>query len=207
MPESRTPSADEVREMVRRVVDATLDGSAPTSPVPAASASAPGAAQADPERVAIAIGADHGGRQMKDRIGEMLTVAGFAVRDCGTNGSEPVDYPDIAHDVARLVADGTCRWGVIVDGAGIGSCMVANKVPGVRAALCHDLSSARNSREHNHANILTLGASFVGEGLAAEIVRTWLGTAWGPGRHAARVQKITDVERRYMRASGEGRAG
>jgi len=208
MPEPRTPSADEVREMVRRVVDATLDGAASTSPVAPASASAPGAAPVTPERVGIAIGADHGGRQMKDRIGEMLTEAGFAVRDCGTNGSEPVDYPDIAKDVARLVGDGTCRWGVIVDGAGIGSCMVANKVPGVRAALCHDLSSARNSREHNHANVLTLGAGFIGQGLAAEIVRAWLGTAWGPGRHAARVQKITDVERRYVRAPGdEGRAG
>jgi ribose 5-phosphate isomerase B len=207
MPESRTPSADEVREMVRRVVDATLDGSAPPSPVPAVSVAASGAAPGAPERVAIAIGADHGGRHMKDRIGEMLTDAGFAVRDCGTNGSEPVDYPDIAHDVARLVADGTCRWGVIVDGAGIGSCMVANKVPGVRAALCHDLSSARNSREHNHANVLTLGAGFIGQALATEIVRVWLGTAWGPGRHAARVEKITDVERRYMRAPGEGRAG
>ena len=208
MPEPRTPSADEVREMVRRVVDATLDGAASTSPVAPASASAPGAAPVTPERVGIAIGADHGGRQMKDRIGEMLTEAGFAVRDCGTNGSEPVDYPDIAKDVARLVGDGTCRWGVIVDGAGIGSCMVANKVPGVRAALCHDLSSARNSREHNHANVLTLGAGFIGQGLAAEIVRAWLGTAGGPGRHAARVQKITDVERRYVRAPGdEGRAG
>ena len=105
------------------------------------------------------------------------------------------------------MADGTCRWGVIVDGAGIGSCMVANKVPGVRAALCHDLSSARNSREHNHANVLTLGAGFIGEALAIEIVRAWLGTAWGPGRHAARVEKITEVERRYMRSPGEARTG
>jgi len=159
------------------------------------------------EHVAIAIGADHGGRALKDRIGAMLAEAGFAVSDCGTHGSDPVDYPDIAHAVARLVADGTCRWGVIVDGAGIGSCMVANKVPGIRAALCHDLSSARNSREHNHANVLTLGAGFIGEGLAIEIVRAWLGTAWGPGRHAARVEKITDVERQYMRSPGEGRAG
>ena len=81
--------------------------------------------------------------------------------------------------MARLVADDTCRWGIILDGAGIGSCMVANKVPGVRAALCHDLSSARNSREHNHANVLTLGARFIGEGLAIEIVRAWLGTRLG----------------------------
>jgi ribose 5-phosphate isomerase B len=109
--------------------------------------------------------------------------------------------------VARLVADDTCRWGIILDGAGVGSCMVANKVPGVRAALCHDLSSARNSREHNHANVLTLGARFIGEGLAIEIVRAWLGTPWAPGRHAARVEKITDVERRYMKPTAEGRPG
>jgi len=215
MREPRGPSEDEVREMVRRIVDATLDGGSATSPAldgGAATSPAPAPATepapAPPAgAVAIAVGADHGGSALKDRIGTMLIEAGFAVHDCGTHGSDPVDYPDIAHAVARLVADGTCRWGVIVDGAGIGSCMVANKVPGVRAALCHDLSSARNSREHNHANVLTLGASFIGEGLAIEIVRAWLGTTWGPGRHAARVQKITDVERRYMRSPGEGRTG
>jgi ribose 5-phosphate isomerase B len=204
MAETRTPSADEVRDVVRRIVDATLDGRAPTSAAPAAPAVAPAAA---PERVTIAIGADHGAWLLKDVIGRVLAEAGFAVRDCGTNGPEAVDYPDVAHAVARLVADGTCRWGIILDGAGIGSCMVANKVPGVRAALCHDLSSARNSREHNHANVLTLGARFIGEGLAIEIVRAWLGTEWGLGRHAARVQKITDVERRYMQPTGEGRPG
>jgi ribose 5-phosphate isomerase B len=204
---------DEVRDIVRRIVDATLAGdvtarTALTAAAPAtvaATGAAPGAAPAAPERVAIAIGADHGGSALKDRIGEVLAEAGFAIHDCGTHGSEPVDYPDVAHAVARLVADGTCRWGIIIDGAGIGSCMVANKVPGIRAALCHDLSSARNSREHNHANVLTLGARFTGEGLAIEIVRAWLGTEWGPGRHAARVEKITDVERHYMRAAGEGR--
>jgi ribose 5-phosphate isomerase B len=206
------PSADEVRELVRRIVDATRSGdptATPDVPVGAlggTSAAGPVAA-VPPGVVAIAIGADHGGSDLKDRIGVVLAEAGFAIRDCGTQGSVPVDYPDIAHAVARLVADGKCRWGIIVDGAGIGSCMVANKVPGVRAALCHDLSSARNSREHNHANVLTLGARFIGEGLAIEIVRAWLGTEWGPGRHAARVEKITDVERRYMRAPGEGRAG
>ena len=205
MREPRGPSADEVREMVRRIVDTTLDGGAATSPAPAPAAAPVTAPLAG--AVAVAVGADHGGRALKDRIGAMLTEAGFAVHDCGTHGSDPVDYPDIAHAVACLVADGTCRWGVIVDGAGIGSCMVANKVPGIRAALCHDLSSARNSREHNHANVLTLGAGFIGEGLAIEIVRAWLGTAWGPGRHAARVQKITDVEGRYVRSAGEGRTG
>src|SRR5450759_128085 len=205
------PSEEEVRDLVRRIVDATLAGdpTAVTRETPAAPASAAPDAGSPPasERVAIAIGADHGGSGLKDRIGEMLTATGFAVHDCGTHGSDPVDYPDVAHAVARLVADGTCRWGVILDGAVIGSCMVANKVPGIRAALCHDLSSARNSREHNHANVLTLGASFIGEGLSLEIVRAWLGTAWGPGRHAARVEKITDVELRYMRSPGEGQAG
>ena len=196
---------------MRRIVDATLgaDGGAPASAAApeAAAAGSAGPGTSASGRVAIAIGGDHGGRAMKDRIGEMLAQAAFDVHDCGTNEPGPVDYPDIAHAVARLVADGTCRWGIVVDGAGIGSCMVANKVPGIRAALCHDISSARNSREHNHANVLTLGAGFIGEGLALEIVRTWLGTEWGPGRHAARVQKITDVERSYMRTPGEGRAG
>jgi ribose 5-phosphate isomerase B len=205
-----SPSPDEVRDLVRRIVDATLAGDRSPAPgqTPAPAATGPSAAidPAAPGRVAIAIGADHGGSGLKDRIGEMLTSTGFAVHDCGTHGSEPVDYPDVAHAVARLVADGTCRWGVIVDGAGIGSCMVANKVPGIRAALCHDLSSARNSREHNHANVLTLGARFTGEGLAIEIVRAWLGTEWGPGRHAARVEKITEIERRYTKSPGEDRA-
>lgn len=202
-----SPSPDEVRDVVRRIVDATLarDGTAGTGNAPLTGAPAP-VPPAAPARVAIAIGADHGGATLKDRIGEMLTETGFTVHDCGTHGNEPVDYPDIAHAVARLVADGTCRWGIILDGAGIGSCMVANKVPGIRAALCHDLSSARNSREHNHANVLTLGARFTGEGLAIEIVRAWLGTEWGLGRHAARVEKITEVERRYTKSPGEDRA-
>lgn len=209
MADPRVPSEAEVRDLVRRVVDATLGaaaaGSAPAAPgPPALAAPAPGPG---PGAIAVAIGADHGGWQLKDVIGRMLAAAGYAVHDCGTNGPEAVDYPDIAHAVARLVADGTCRWGIILDGAGIGSSIVANKVPGVRAAVCHDLSSARNSREHNHANVLTLGARFVGEGLAIEIVRAWLGTDWAPGRHAARVEKITDVERRYMKPTGEGRAG
>ena len=217
---------NEVRELVRRIVDATLAvpapaaapgqapvaalADAPADAAPGAPAAAPVPAPTSapaPGAVAIAIGADHGGSDLKDRIGAVLAEAGFAIHDCGTHGSVPVDYPDVAHAVARLVADGECRWGIILDGAGIGSCMVANKVPGVRAALCHDLSSARNSREHNHANVLTLGARFIGEGLAIEIVRAWLGTEWGPGRHAARVEKITDVERQYMRSPGEGRAG
>jgi ribose 5-phosphate isomerase B len=216
MADPRTPSPDEVRALVRRIVDATLDGAgapaaagtaADTAVAPPTASTAPAAPAPRPtsSAVAIAIGADHGAWQLKDAIGRVLAEAGYAVTDCGTNGPEAVDYPDIALAVARLVADGACRWGIVLDGAGIGSAMAANKVPGIRAANCHDLSSARNSREHNHANVLTLGARFLGEGLAVEIVRAWLGTDWAPGRHAARVAKITEIERRYAAPAPEGR--
>lgn len=207
----RRPSEEDVREVVRRIVEATFEAARGVAPATVgqerATAGGPGAADARDGGAAIAIGADHGGYQLKDRIGQVLAEQGFVVHDCGTNGPEPVDYPDVAYAVARRVADGACRWGIIVDGAGIGSSIVANKVPGVRAALCHDLSSARNSREHNHANVLTLGARFVGEGLALEIVGAWLATPWGPGRHAARVEKIAAIERRSLGRPVEGRAG
>ena len=150
------------------------------------------------ERAEVALGADHGGFFLKKRIASDLEGRGVAVHDCGTHGTEPVDYPDVAHAVARLVADGTCGLGILVDGAGIGSCIAANKVPGIRAATCWDVSSARNSREHNHANVLVLGAGFIGDNLALEIVRTWLATPWGGERHARRVEKIMAIERSYV---------
>ncbi len=182
----------EIRDLVAHVVGG-LDVTAPAADEPAGPATPPEhAAGAD-----IAVGADHGGYALKERIGFKLKQAGFSVHDCGTHTAESVDYPDYAHAVARLVADGTCAAGIIVDGAGIGSAMVANKVPGVRAALSYDISSARNSREHNHANVLTLGAGLIGEALAWQIVETWLATPWGEGRHARRVDKITDIDRSY----------
>ncbi|MDJ0923039.1 MAG: ribose 5-phosphate isomerase B [Acidimicrobiia bacterium] len=145
----------------------------------------------------MAIGADHGGYPLKERLVFRLREQGQSILDCGTDSPDAVDYPDYAHAVASAVATGKARWGIIVDGAGIGSSMVANKVPGVRAALCYDLSSARNSREHNHANVLTLGAGLIGENLAWQIVQEWLATDWGGDRHARRVGKITEIERRY----------
>ena len=151
----------------------------------------------------IAVGADHGGFALKEKLRSHLTDQGYEVTDCGTHSADAVDYPDLAHAVASKVGGGACRYGVIVDGAGIGSAMVANKVPGVRAALCYDLSSARNSREHNHANVLTLGAGLIGENLARQILDTWLATDWGPGRHAQRVEKIDEVEARYLRSTRE----
>ncbi len=128
---------------------------------------------------------------------------GYGVTDCGTNGPDAVDYPDFAHVVARLVASGACGAGIVIDGAGIGSAMAANKVPGVRAANAHDTSMARNAREHNYANVLTLGARMIGEGLALEIADTFLATPWGAERHGRRVAKITQIEQQYRTASAE----
>ena len=190
-------SEEEVRDLVAQIVNGVLAGSE-DSPEPA-QALVPEEPTLVARSAAIAIGADHGGYPLKERIGFKLREEGHEVLDCGTTSPDSVDYPDFAHEVARKVATGEARWGIIVDGAGIGSAMVANKVPGVRAALCYDLSSARNSREHNHANVLTLGAGLVGDGLAWQIVREWLAIDFGGGRHARRVDKITAVEQTYLR--------
>jgi ribose 5-phosphate isomerase B len=147
----------------------------------------------------VALGADHGGFELKERLKAVVADAGYGVIDCGTNSKSSVDYPDFAYAVARLVADGRAWRGIIVDGAGIGSSMAANKVPGVRAALCYDQATAVNSREHNNANVLTLGAGLIGPSLAGQIVQTWLATDFGGGRHARRVDKIDAIDRRYSK--------
>jgi ribose 5-phosphate isomerase B len=147
----------------------------------------------------VAIGADHGGYPLKEELTSFLGELGYAVTDCGTHSPTAVDYPDFAYAVARLVADGRAWRGIVVDGAGIGSCMVANKVPGVRAALCYDHASAVNSREHNDANVLTLGGLLIGRALARQIVQVWLETDFGGGRHGRRVDKIMAIEERFLR--------
>jgi len=157
-----------------------------------------GSNPADRERT-VAVAADHGGFEMKEALASHLRESGYSVIDCGTNGKEPVDYPDLALAAARLVAQGQATAAIIVDGAGIGSCMAANKVPGIRAAMCYDEATAVNSREHNAANVLTLGAGLIGGALARRIVDTWLDTPHGAGRHARRVDKIMDIERRYLK--------
>ncbi len=141
----------------------------------------------------IAIGADHGGFGLKGRLIEDLRQAGHQVEDVGTFSREPVDYPVFARAVAEAVASDQVDVGIVIDGAGIGSAMVANKVPGVRAALAYDLSSARNSREHNDANVLTLGASLIGDGLARQIVDLWLATDCTEPRHQKRVAMFADT--------------
>jgi ribose 5-phosphate isomerase B len=146
------------------------------------------------EAYTVAIGADHGGFEMKEMLEAYLKEKGYQVNDCGTHSAESVDYPDFAVTVAQKVADGSAWRGIVVDGAGIGSCMAANKVKGVRAAMCYDHATASNSREHNNANVLTLGAGLIGNSLAKQIVDTFLSTEFGGGRHARRVDKIMAIE-------------
>jgi ribose 5-phosphate isomerase B len=155
-------------------------------------------ALAPPEKT-IALGADHGGFQLKEALKPLLDSLGLTVRDLGVYDAQPADYPDIALKVAELVASGAAARGIIIDGAGIGSSIAANKVPGIRAALCYDKASARNSREHNDSNVVTLGARLLTESQAEDVLRTWLATPFGGGRHLARVQKIGAIEQQYLR--------
>lgn len=143
----------------------------------------------------VAIGSDHGGFRMKQALLSVLRDLRLEIRDVGVYEEKPADYADIAVSVARLVASGQVGRGVIIDGAGIGSSMAANKVNGIRAALCYDVASARNSREHNDANILTLGGRMLTDSQAETVLRTWLATPFGGGRHQARVDKIMAIEK------------
>jgi ribose 5-phosphate isomerase B len=145
----------------------------------------------------IALGADHAGWQLKEEIKAWLLGRNVEVTDFGTHSPDPVDYPDYAAQVGEAVASGKAERGVLVCGTGIGMAMVANKVPGVRAAFCPDLFTARMSREHNDANVLTLGGRLTGRELALEIVEMWLRAEFQGGRHGRRVGKITELERRH----------
>ena len=204
-------SDKDIHEIVTRVVRKTLGAETPdvievpeTPPLRTPQTQSPTApARSSPivnvaGRV-VAIGTDHGGVALKDLLVKELKNLGYGVTDCGTNTSDPVDYPDIAQAVASLVAEGKAWRGVIIDGAGIGSCMAANKIPGIRAALCYDYATAVNSREHNDANVLTLGAGLIGVNLAKQILTTWLSTEFGGGRHAGRVNKIIALEKRFLK--------
>lgn len=190
---ARDPNIEaDVRALVRRIVDGLVDDDGADNSATAAETDAT-ARSGVVQRVAV--GGDHGGFALKERLAFRLREQGLDVTDCGTDSTDSVDYPDIAADVARRVAAGAVDVGIVVDGAGIGSAMAANKISGVRAALCYDISTAHNAREHNHANILTLGAGLVGEALAWQIVEEFLATPYGEGRHARRVDKISQLER------------
>jgi len=145
----------------------------------------------------IAFGADHAGFPLKQRLIEHVTAAGHTVIDHGTNSLDSVDYPEFCAAAARSVRDGQADVGVVLGGSGQGEQLAANKVRGVRAALCNCLYTARMAREHNDANVLSIGARVVGEGLALEIIDVFLATAFEGGRHARRVAQLTELEESF----------
>jgi ribose 5-phosphate isomerase B len=196
-------SSDEIHQIVQRVLAQTMGlarqeaGPAPAAPAPVPQPEPKPESKPTGKKV-VALGADHGGFELKEILKAEIAALGFELIDVGTHTKDAVDYPDIAHDVARLVSTGNAWRGIIIDGAGIGSCIVANKVPGVRAGMAYDFSSVSNSREHNDTNVLTLGAGLIGVNLAKQIVNVWLLTAFGGGRHERRIPKITAVEKQYF---------
>ena len=143
----------------------------------------------------VALGSDHGGFTLKEEIKKYLEEKGIEYKDFGTYSTDSCDYPDIALPVAKAVQKGEYDRGILICGTGIGIGIAANKVLGIRAALCHDTFSARASREHNNANILTMGERVIGRGLALDIVDVWLNTEFAGGRHQRRVDKIHELER------------
>ena len=153
----------------------------------------------------IALASDHGGFLLKEKIKEYLLENGYRCEDFGTASEESVDYPDFALSAAEAVATGDCDLGIICCGTGIGVGIVANKVPGIRAANCHDTFSARMSRKHNNANILTLGQRVIGFGLACDIVQEFLQAKYSGGRHDRRLAKITEIEEKYCGRKESGR--
>jgi ribose 5-phosphate isomerase B len=163
---------------------------------------APPASTRRDARLRVALGADHGGYLLKQALVEWVRESGHVAFDLGAHDERPVDYPDYAQAVAEAVADARADLGILVDSVGIGSAMTANKVPGVRAAPCRDVNSARSAREHNHANVLTLGGMATSPAEAREIVRVFLATAEGADRHARRVEKMRVVEAKYLRPRG-----
>jgi ribose 5-phosphate isomerase B len=147
----------------------------------------------------IAIGSDHGGFQLKQQLSQYLTGLGYKMVDLGTYSEEACDYPDFAYAVARMVSLGEASKGIMIDSVGIASAIVANKVPGIRAACCHDEFSARSSREHNDANVLTLGGKVIGVEAAKSVTKVWLESWFSGGRHQRRVKKISDIESRFFK--------
>ena len=180
---------------LRRIVDEVVSGIMREMPSQMTPEPTENPVPATTDRNVVAIGADHGGFPMKENLKAFLEEKGFKVIDCGTNSTDSVDYPDFAKAVAEQVATGSAWRGVMIDGAGIGSCMAANKVSGVRAAMCYDYATAFNSREHNNANLLTLGAGLIGPNLAKQILTTFLETEFGGDRHSRRVDKIMEIEK------------
>ncbi|MFH2204453.1 MAG: ribose 5-phosphate isomerase B [Elusimicrobiota bacterium] len=151
----------------------------------------------------IALGADHGGFPLKKVLHPRLEQQGHTVVDCGTSSEEPVDYPDFSHAVAERVLSGEAERGIMICGSGVGACVAANKVPGIRAGISHDTFSARQGVEDDDVNLLCLGARVIGSGLAFEIVDAWLKARFsGAERHVRRRGKVLELEKRYGKSCG-----
>lgn len=188
-------AADTARGKGVRLVPAPPDGQRPSGQ--AAAPAVPGPALAAPP-TRLALGCDHAGFAYKAALADHARSLGWTVLDVGTDSEAAVDYPDFAFAVARAVHTGQAARGLMIDGVGVGSAMVANKLPGVRAALCPDVFSAFNARAHNDANVLTLGSRTMGVESCKRILAEFLTVAFEGGRHAARVAKIADVEARFL---------
>ena len=182
------PDEAQVKRLVREAIDRALGPERAAAPAPA-----PAPTPISPKRVAI--GCDHGGLELKEILKRAIAEdLGWQVFDCGTHSTDAVDYPDFAAAVGREVASGRAARGIVIDAAGIGSTMAANKIAGVRCALCHDDTTVLNAREHNDANVMALGARVVHRGAATRMVRLFLQTQFAGGRHERRVRKIMALE-------------
>lgn len=185
----------EVRAIVESVVAKIASQSGPAAPAADALGAQVSKAGSSPQAVKrVALGADHGGFELKEALKGILGQSGYNVIDCGAHSKDAVDYPDLAAAVGRKVASGEAERGVMIDGAGIGSSIAANKIKGVRAALCYNEKTILNSRQHNDANVLTLGAPFHTVDEAGRLVKLWLETAFEGGRHQKRIDKIIALD-------------
>lgn len=188
---------DTARERGVTLAPALPEVASGASPTPASVVAAP-----EPPPMTLALGCDHAGFAYKAALSDHARSLGWTVLDLGTDSDAAVDYPDFAFAVARAVHAGRARFGLMIDGVGVGSAMVANKLPGVRAALCPCVFSAFNARAHNDANVLTQGSRTMGVESAKRVLAEFLSVPFEGGRHAARVAKIADVEARFLPGAG-----
>ena len=195
-----TPAAkDKARELNITFTDKKEDPPQTPQAKPATTYEASAIAPTNVGSNLVVIGSDHGGYQTKEMLKKFLGELGYRTLDIGTNSEEACDYPDYAFAVGRIVAKGEAWRGIMVDATGVASAIVCNKIPGVRAAACYNEFVAQSSREHNDANVLTVGAKALGQEVIKQIVKVWLETWLGGGRHKKRVDKITDVERKFSK--------
>lgn len=194
-----TPSAkDALRDYRIEIIDQKKSAGKQKVHVEGVVYSSPSLKSSKQSQIVIAIGSDHGGFQLKELLKKYLLEKGYTIADVGTRSEEACDYPDFAYAVAALVASGTAQRGIMIDAIGIASAIAANKVAGIRATPCWNEFVAKSSREHNDANILTLGGRILGSEHAKSIVQTWLETAYAGGRHKERVKKISDIEKKFL---------